>query len=246
MSKILDNNYFQISGWMLNRLKLKGIALNVYAIIYGFTQDGECSFKGSRQYLCDFTGATKPTIDKALAELQSKKLISKTSKVVNGVVFNEYKANIDVLNNFTTDKEFLPPSKETLQGGSKETLPNNKDLDNKKNNKDKKENIIIKEKAEKVNENRFVKPTIAEIQAYCDERGNGIDAEYFYAHYESKGWRVGKTPMKNWKMAVITWEKNNKSNIRGYSYASEPIKKGTKNAVDNRDDTEDNRYGKWV
>ena len=134
MSQILDNNYFQITGWMLNRLKLKGTALNVYAIIYGFSQDGESSFKGSRQYLCDFTGATKPTIDKALAELQEMNLIIKTSNRINDVVHNEYKVNIEALNDFTTSKETLPPSKETLQGGSKETLPNNNNINNNNDN----------------------------------------------------------------------------------------------------------------
>ena len=54
---------------------------------------------------------------------------------------------------------------------------------------------------------RFVKPTIEEIKAYCEERKNGIDAEYFFNYYESKGWQVGKSPMKNWKASVITWEK---------------------------------------
>ena len=77
MLKIQDESYFQISGWMLNKLNLKGTALNVYAIIYGFTQDGESEFKGSRQYLCDFTGATKPTIDKALNFLIENKGITK-------------------------------------------------------------------------------------------------------------------------------------------------------------------------
>lgn len=125
MSKILDDNYFQVTGWMLNRLKLKGIALNVYAIIYGFSQDGESSFNGSRQYLCDFTGATKPTIDKALFELREMNLIIKTSKRINNVIHNEYKANLEALKGFTTCKETLPPDKNSLQGGSKETLPNN-------------------------------------------------------------------------------------------------------------------------
>ena len=125
MSKILDDNYFQVTGWMLNRLKLKGIALNVYAIIYGFSQDGESSFNGSRQYLCDFTGATKPTIDKALSELREMNLIIKTSKRINDVIHNEYKANLEALKGFTTCKETLPPDKNSLQGGSKETLPNN-------------------------------------------------------------------------------------------------------------------------
>ena len=148
MSKVLDNNFFQITGWMLNRLKLKGTALNVYAIIYGFSQDGESSFNGSRQYLCDFTGATKPTIDKALAELQAMDLIIKTSKKINDVIHNEYKANLEALRDFTTSKETLPPSKETLQGGSKEILPHNKDINNKEDNKNiKEEEKVKKEKS---------------------------------------------------------------------------------------------------
>lgn len=57
---------------------------------------------------------------------------------------------------------------------------------------------------------RFVKPTVEEVAAHCLERANGIDAESFVAHYESNGWLVGrnKTPMKNWKAAIVTWEKN--------------------------------------
>lgn len=55
---------------------------------------------------------------------------------------------------------------------------------------------------------RFVKPTIEEIKAYCQERNNNIDAEYFYDKYEGQGWKVGKNPMKDWKAVVRTWEKN--------------------------------------
>ena len=58
----------------------------------------------------------------------------------------------------------------------------------------------------------FAKPTIEEIAEYCRERNNTVDAEAFYAFYESNGWKVGKNPMKSWKMAVITWEKNNYGN----------------------------------
>lgn len=53
---------------------------------------------------------------------------------------------------------------------------------------------------------RFVKPSVEEVQAYCDERGNGMDARSFVDFYESKGWMVGKNPMKDWKAAVRTWE----------------------------------------
>ena len=47
-SKVKDENYYQITGWMINRLGLKGAKLNIFAIIYGFSQDGESEFSGSR------------------------------------------------------------------------------------------------------------------------------------------------------------------------------------------------------
>ena len=53
----------------------------------------------------------------------------------------------------------------------------------------------------------FKKPTLEEIRAYIQERNSPIDPEGFYAYYESVGWLVGKKPMKNWKMAIVTWEK---------------------------------------
>ena len=53
----------------------------------------------------------------------------------------------------------------------------------------------------------FKKPTLEEVTAYIQERKSPIDSERFYAYYESVGWIVGKKQMKNWKMAVITWEK---------------------------------------
>lgn len=55
---------------------------------------------------------------------------------------------------------------------------------------------------------RFTPPTLEEVKAYCQERKNGIDAEQFMNRYESNGWLVGKSPMKNWQAAVRTWEKN--------------------------------------
>lgn len=59
---------------------------------------------------------------------------------------------------------------------------------------------------------RFTKPTLEEVQAYCKERNNNVDAEKWYNHYEAVGWKVGKNPMKDWKAAVRTWEKNKFNN----------------------------------
>lgn len=68
-----------------------------------------------------------------------------------------------------------------------------------------------KETKEKATTRRFKKPTPAEVQAYCDERNNGISGEAFCDFYESKGWMIGKSPMKDWKGAVRTWEQRRKA-----------------------------------
>lgn len=62
------------------------------------------------------------------------------------------------------------------------------------------------------NNNKYFKvPTILEIENYCKERNNNIDANAFFNFYESKGWTVGKAKMKDWKAAVRTWETRNKN-----------------------------------
>lgn len=54
----------------------------------------------------------------------------------------------------------------------------------------------------------FKKPTVEDVAAYCNERNNGIDPQQFVNYYESKGWMVGRSPMKNWRAAVRYWERN--------------------------------------
>lgn len=65
-----------------------------------------------------------------------------------------------------------------------------------------------KEKSSAKKETKFSVPTLEEVQKYCIERNNAVDAQNFIDFYESKGWVVGKSKMKSWKAAVRTWEKN--------------------------------------
>lgn len=60
------------------------------------------------------------------------------------------------------------------------------------------------------NNKRFIKPSVNDIADYCNNNNYNIDAERFYDYYESKGWKVGKAPMKDWKAAVRMWSRNNK------------------------------------
>lgn len=60
---------------------------------------------------------------------------------------------------------------------------------------------------ENIKRKKFVKPTPEEIHQYCLERNNFVNWQQFYDFYESKGWKVGNQPMKDWKACVRTWER---------------------------------------
>ena len=60
---------------------------------------------------------------------------------------------------------------------------------------------------------KFVKPTIEEIEAYCKERNNGINANAFYDFYEAKDWFIGKNKMRDFKACIRTWEQRNKKDL---------------------------------
>ena len=58
---------------------------------------------------------------------------------------------------------------------------------------------------------RFQKPTIPEVHAYgMTLSPRFLKAQQFVDYYESKGWVIGKSPMKSWKAAVRTWQAKEK------------------------------------
>ena len=62
----------------------------------------------------------------------------------------------------------------------------------------------------------FVPPDVSEVASYCSERKNGIDAASFIDYYAARGWKLnGGQPMKDWKAAVRTWERRNKTEQKG-------------------------------
>jgi len=129
--KDISENYIQVQGWMISKLKLSGNELLCYALIFGFSQDGNSKFQGSINYICTWLNCSRPTAIKSLKSLVEKGYLNKEEVIINGVKFNTY-------NVFQRgSKETLPPiknlnggSKETLPGGSKETLPNNTNNNN--------------------------------------------------------------------------------------------------------------------
>lgn len=100
----------------------------------------------------------------------------------------EVKNNFEQVKNSQSGQSFL----ETETGKKKEETKENNTLTG-----------ITKEK-NKI----FQKPTIEEVNSYCQERNNGVDAQKFFDYYTANGWKVGKNSMKDWRAAVRTWERS--------------------------------------
>ncbi len=75
----------------------------------------------------------------------------------------------------------------------------------------------------------FKPPTVEEVRAYCQERGNTVDPEQFVAYYGSQKWRKANgQPLSDWRKAIVTWEKREakprqekKPAAKGFDYANQ-------------------------
>ena len=56
----------------------------------------------------------------------------------------------------------------------------------------------------------FISPTLSEVEAFCIQRANKVDANEFIDHYTANGWMRGKVKVKDWRACVRTWEKKAK------------------------------------
>ena len=165
-----------------------GKEADVFAVINGFSQEGQGCYYGSLAQLSQFCGIkSKTTTQKVLKGLVTKGAIVKGEESHNGVKFCTYK----VANNWHAISE-------NDMGGMSEIGTN--DEDKYINN-----NSLYKERSPK-----FQKPSLEDIRAYCIGRANKVDPEQFFNFYESKGWTIGKSPMRDWRAAVRTWEKREK------------------------------------
>ena len=85
--------YIVIQDWMISDLQLKGNELLAYALIYGFSQDGESEFKGSLKYISEFLGISKSTAQRSIEKLVDRGIVEKRVEEISGVKFNRYMAH---------------------------------------------------------------------------------------------------------------------------------------------------------
>lgn len=164
-----ERNFLIIQGFMRTKLNLKGNELLAYALIYGFSQDGESVFSGSSKYVADWLGIDRRNALDVLKRLTEKGLIIKQEKTVNGVKLADYRIDENII-----------PYDETSQGGYDETSHHNIGKDNiiktdtnvsvEKPAQDIKDKIFPKEEAERAIGLWNSIPTLPNVIKLSDKR----------------------------------------------------------------------------
>lgn len=124
-----NENYINIQGWMINELKLKGNELILYALIYGFSQDGESEYYGSQRYISKALGLTQRSVIILLQKLINKKLIEKVRE-------SHYVCKISLggEKSISRVKKVYLGGEESISLGGEESISNNNNTINKNNN----------------------------------------------------------------------------------------------------------------
>ena len=124
------NDYITIQSYMVTELGLSGNNLIIYALIHGFCKDGIHEFKGSINYICEWTNLTRNTVIAILKQLVESELLVKRTYKENNVTFCAYSLG---------SAKIVPPV-QNIDEGSAKISPNN-NIDNTKLKKDKEESI---------------------------------------------------------------------------------------------------------
>ena len=181
MERIIKGIWIPIEIWQDKSLSWNEKILLME--IDSFTSKGhECYI--SNEYIADLLGVSQRWAIKCLSHLID-------AGYVRMVKFDGRKRYVESSIQFMSDM-----NKSSMQGGTKVQYTNN--------------NEYINNTLSNKGSGRFQKPSIEDVREYCSSRENNVDPEQFFNFYESKGWLVGKTPMKDWKAAIRTWEKREK------------------------------------
>ena len=88
---VKQESYTVQPHWMISDYHLKGTELDVYCLIWGFTQDEQGCYYGSIKYIADYYEIDTRTVERTLKAL-AKGLLRKWQESVNGVMVNRYTA----------------------------------------------------------------------------------------------------------------------------------------------------------
>ena len=175
--------------------------LKAYEAVFRYAFEGE---KPQDKLIRIITSTMRSTIDR---DNQKFEETSRRRREAVSKRWNAYKS----MQSNTNDTIPTENENEKEKGIEKE---NDNEPTNVGESKKEKTSNEVKKKVASQSGRVFKRPTVSEVEAYCKERGNYVNAQQFVDFYESKGWVVGKSPMKDWKAAVRTWEQKDGKPLR--------------------------------
>ena len=236
-----DENYYVVNGWMINRLKLSGVRLHAFAIIYGFSQIEGNSLFAPLSYLEKILGCSRPTVRACLQDLEAGGLIYRIKSGKVGLANTAYAVNLKAVQSKMEDvkiggtgKKILPVKKFAIdniyinnniikapKGPNKAIInkaPSNKGSNNKGSNipaVSTAKRVLIQPKNAK-NGSNFGFCAQPSIRALLNEiNGNKAVLEKFSLFLESvkeKGMKVGRVWLRA-QIDLINWVEDNDDKI---------------------------------
>lgn len=201
-----DKDYTRVKNGFVNDESLSFEAKGFMLFILSLPDDWNFSTKG----LAYKTKLSIYTVSRLVKELrEAGYIVQKRTQNEHGQ-FGEYEWQIYDLPELR--EGYSPSVVKTERGENRERCKPSvvKSPHKQITNNNKELNITNDSLEQKGLSKKFKPPTVEEVRSYCEERKNGIDPEAFCDFYTSKGWKVGKDSMKDWKAAVRTWEKRNR------------------------------------
>ncbi len=209
--RIKPENYITIQGWMVTELGLSGKALQLYALLYGFSQEKGGGYSGRQDYLMEWLGCTRRSILNYITELKGKGLLLETTAATGQKVLRAVRRSCA---NNARDAQNLPTECAKIDRDDAQNLPaadENSALPTLYNNRD---TSIYKNsgRAQRTPTPPPTPPKVEEVEAYCRERGNDIDASRFVDYYAVSGWKRGGKSIEDWRALIRLWEQNGRAN----------------------------------
>lgn len=208
------NTFIVIQSFMVDKLNLQGNELLAYALVYGFSQDGESEFKGSLTYIADRLNITRKTAANVVKRLVGSGLIEKRQESKDGVTVNFYYAKI------TREKITPPQCKNYTTPSVKITPPVNNNINNNNINNNTQdysntlESVVCNNTHARAHEPPT--PKLEDVLAYAKQQNEfaGVGgykitkyvATRFYDYYTATGWRnKNNMPIVDWRAQLRLW-----------------------------------------
>lgn len=170
--------------WLDTRLNMleKGILTEIDSL-----DMGESGCFASNKYIADFCQCSETKVSTAISKLIELGYIYVKSFDGRQRILKSRLSNFER----QTFKKSKADSKKLKDSNTNNNTPNK----------------TYNEEGEKPKRERFVPPSLEEIEAYCAKRKNNVDPKKFYDYFTASDWVDSKgKKVRNWKQKIITWE----------------------------------------